>query len=757
MTTVTFRATDLAGNFTDCSFTVHITGLPPAIVSPGTITSNTENGNCSAHVTYAATETTGIPASTTIYSIAPGSIFPVGTTQVTATATNAVGSSSCTFDVVVEDHEVPAAMAQNISVNLDASGNAAITAEQLNNGSTDACGVASLSINKTTFNCSNVGENEVELTVTDVHGNHSAVTATVTVNDVTAPVAVAQNISVDLDASGNATITAEQLNNGSTDACGVASLSINKATFNCSNVGPNTVELTVTDVHGNQSATTATATVNDVTAPVAVAQNISVDLNASGNVSITAAQVNNGSSDACGIASMTLDKTAFNCSNVGANTVKFTVKDVNGNASSVYATVTVNDVTPAVVVTQNISINLDATGHATITPANVNNGSSDACGIAMMSLSKTNFDCSNVGANMVTLTVKDVNRNSSSASATVTVNDVTKPVVNTQNLTVTIAGGSVSITAAQVNNGSSDACGIASMSVSPSTFNCSKIGNNTVTLTVTDVNGNVNTGTATVTVIGVVPTCSINAVASGTIIGNATTYAATNQMFLGYGKQSMTLTVTANGAGPFTYSWSGLNLSTATGATTVFTPTAGGNYTFICTATNSYGCQTTCSITICVIDVRDPNSNANNPKVIICHLPPGNPANQQTLSVGVSAVPAHVGQHGGDKLGSCNAVCGFSKTDAIGELITEETPDGEVNLIVYPNPSNNEFNFRIESNSTEEATVTIYDITGKMVMEIKGKQPHDVITVSGELSVGVYVAKVIQGSFNKSVKITKVN
>lgn len=38
-------------------------------------------------------------------------------------------------------------------------------------------------------------------------------------------------------------------------------------------------------------------------------------------------------------------------------------------------------------------------------------------------------------------------------------------------------------------------------------------------------------------------------------------------------------------------------------------------------------------------------------KVLICHIPPGNPGNPQTISVSVNAVPAHLGH--GDHLGPC--------------------------------------------------------------------------------------------------------
>jgi len=43
----------------------------------------------------------------------------------------------------------------------------------------------------------------------------------------------------------------------------------------------------------------------------------------------------------------------------------------------------------------------------------------------------------------------------------------------------------------------------------------------------------------------------------------------------------------------------------------------------------------------------DPN------KCTICHLPPGNPANAQTLTIGCSAVQAHMRNHPGDCMGPC--------------------------------------------------------------------------------------------------------
>ncbi|MEQ8703161.1 MAG: T9SS type A sorting domain-containing protein [Phaeodactylibacter sp.] len=60
------------------------------------------------------------------------------------------------------------------------------------------------------------------------------------------------------------------------------------------------------------------------------------------------------------------------------------------------------------------------------------------------------------------------------------------------------SGGTASITASDVDGGSS---GFTNISVSPSTFDCTNLGDNVVTLTVDDGNGNSDNCTATVTVV----------------------------------------------------------------------------------------------------------------------------------------------------------------------------------------------------------------------------------------------------------------
>ena len=107
-TTVTATATDPAGNTVQCSFTVTVVdNEAPVITCPADITQNVDEGECEAVVTYAAAATDNCSAVVT-YDIASGTVFSVGTTTVTATATDPAGNTAqCSFTVTVEDIEAP--------------------------------------------------------------------------------------------------------------------------------------------------------------------------------------------------------------------------------------------------------------------------------------------------------------------------------------------------------------------------------------------------------------------------------------------------------------------------------------------------------------------------------------------------------------------------------------------------------------------------------------------------------------------------
>jgi hypothetical protein len=186
-TTVTATATDAAGLTSSCSFTVTVKDTEaPVVACPANISVGTDAGKCSAVVSYAATATDNC-AATVSYSIAPGSVFQVGTTTVTATATDAAGlTSSCNFTVTVKDTEAPViACPANITVGNDLNTCTAVVSYLAT--ATDNCG-ATVSYSIAPGTVFAKGTTSVTATATDAAGNKSSCTFTVTVNDTQAPV-----------------------------------------------------------------------------------------------------------------------------------------------------------------------------------------------------------------------------------------------------------------------------------------------------------------------------------------------------------------------------------------------------------------------------------------------------------------------------------------------------------------------------------------------------------------------------------------
>src|SRR5438309_10951990 len=103
-----------------------------------------------------------------------------------------------------------------------------------------------------------------------------------------------------------------------------------------------------------------------------------VNLDATGHATIVAADVDGGTTDACGPISLSIDKSAFTCANLGPNTVKLTATDGSLNSASADATVRSEERRVGSVGTKNIDVNLDTTGQATILAADVEGGTTDA-------------------------------------------------------------------------------------------------------------------------------------------------------------------------------------------------------------------------------------------------------------------------------------------------------------------------------------------------------------------------------------------
>ena len=196
----------------------------------------------------------------------------------------------------------------------------------------------------------------------------------------------------------------------------------------------------------------------------------------------------------------------------------------------------------------------------------------------------------NIGVTTVTYQIEDVNGNVTTCSYDITVEDNIAPSSVCQGTTIYVTpdGSVYTLDASEIDNGSSDNCGIASMTVSPNTFDCTDVGSTVnVTLEVTDDAGNVSSCVAPVNVqtVEFFPSFSIG------LCGNTD------------------LNLFANApAGMYTFEWAGPNGFVSFDENPII-PNADPAYsgTFVVTITGQGGCEATGAVTLTI------NSSPNTP------------------------------------------------------------------------------------------------------------------------------------------------
>jgi hypothetical protein len=180
----------------------------------------------------------------------------------------------------VSDTLKPEITSANVTLYLHADGSATLYASGL--GLWDNCSITDSTLSRTSFSCSDLGSNTVSLIATDASNNSLVVDVNVTVADTIRPELDVQNITVALDYNGSARITAKDVVTSASDNCSVADTTLDVFAFDCSNLGDNTVTVTLTDGSGNSVQKTITVTVKDDIAPKLDVQNITVALDDSG-------------------------------------------------------------------------------------------------------------------------------------------------------------------------------------------------------------------------------------------------------------------------------------------------------------------------------------------------------------------------------------------------------------------------------------------------------------------------------------------
>ncbi|WP_093112440.1 HYR domain-containing protein [Salinimicrobium catena] len=320
-TTVRFTATDANDNTDFCEITVNVEdNLAPEITCPGdtVMTWNAEEG-------YVLPDLTGnisvndCGEVSLLQEPAPGTLLLAEQT-ITFSATDASGNrAECSFWLHLSAEEIlslscPDEQLREIGENCgyvmeDFSSVATVNMENAVISQEPAPGTLVYEKTEITLNATAKGQNtscSFSLDLIDSQPPKAQCVGTFTLT---------------LNEQGTATLSPEQLDNGSKDNCGIISRSLSKTSFSTADVGTQTVTYTVVDTEGNESSCETEITIQAYKeADIICVEEITLQLNAERRAVIDPRSLFSGGT---GTVQYSVSKEEFTCADIGSQVVQF--------------------------------------------------------------------------------------------------------------------------------------------------------------------------------------------------------------------------------------------------------------------------------------------------------------------------------------------------------------------------------------------------------------------------------------------------
>ncbi len=256
-TTVTATATDAAGNTASGSFTVTVrdTTKPQLTLPAGQTLEATGPGGATATFTASADDLVSGSLPVT-FSLPSGATFPLGTTQVTVTATDGAGNTATgTFDITVRDTTVPSLSAP-ANLTFEATGPTGAVATYAASANDAVSGNVPVTFSVASGSTFGPGTTTVTVSAKDGAGNTATRTFTVTVVDSTAPVINVPGQPVVAVATSTAGAVVNFAATAQDVFDGAVSVVYSHQPGGLFAPGQTIVTVTATDAHGNQSQAT---------------------------------------------------------------------------------------------------------------------------------------------------------------------------------------------------------------------------------------------------------------------------------------------------------------------------------------------------------------------------------------------------------------------------------------------------------------------------------------------------------------------
>ena len=495
--TRTWTATDCAGNTTTASQTITVRDITPPIIS---------GVGPDATIDCPLTPVFSTPSASDACDPNPSLNFSdndqrdncgLGPVTRTWTATDCAGNTTTASQTITVRDITPPIIS---GVGPDATIDCPLTPVFSTPSASDACDPnpsLNFSDNDQRDNCG-LGPVTRTWTATDCAGNTTTASQTITVRDITPPIISG----VGPDATIDCPLTPVFSTPSASDACDPnpsLNFSDNDQRDNCG-LGPVTRTWTATDCAGNTTTASQTITVRDITPPIisGVGPDATIDC------PLTPVFSTPSASDACDpnpSLNFSDNDQRDNCG-LGPVTRTWTATDCAGNTTTASQTITVRDITPPII----SGVGPDATIDCPLTPVFSTPSASDACDPNPSLNFSDNDQRDNCGLGPVTRTwtATDCAGNTTTASQTITVRDITPPIISGVGPDATI---DCPLTPVFSTPSASDACDpnpSLNFSDNDQRDNCG-LGPVTRTWTATDCAGNTTTASQTITVRDITP------------------------------------------------------------------------------------------------------------------------------------------------------------------------------------------------------------------------------------------------------------